>query len=345
MTELSEKLLARGFGVAALHGDIAQAMRKKVIDRLKGGELDIVIATDVAARGIDVNRMSHVINYDIPFDTESYIHRIGRTGRAGRKGKAILFVTPREQRLLRNIEIAINKPIKQIDPPSLAEINIVRGKQLTEKVVNAIKTNRKLAPYQAMVEAMMAETGYSEMEIATGLVCLTQQAYGIPVEMSSVEREPERRSYRSDRSGSARGRPDRPSREGSERYSRSDRFDKPRSERSNSDRPDRARSDRSDRSDRPVRARSESSDRPVRARSESSDRPPRARAEQSDRPARARSDRGADRGAISRPARAGKSVSTDRPEHAKKKKKYGAGNKAGAAKPKSETRKKLSLKE
>ena len=96
-----------------------------MIDRTKSGAIDIIVATDVAARGIDIERISHVINFDIPYDTESYIHRIGRTGRAGRTGKALLFITPREQRLLGDIERAVRKPIKQIPPPSL--------KQMTEK--------------------------------------------------------------------------------------------------------------------------------------------------------------------------------------------------------------------
>ena len=107
--ELAEKLEARGYEAAALNGDMTQVLREKVIDRLKKGSLDIVIATDVAARGLDVDRITHVVNYDIPYDTETYVHRIGRTGRAGRKGTAILFVAPRERRMLRAIEQATRR--------------------------------------------------------------------------------------------------------------------------------------------------------------------------------------------------------------------------------------------
>ena len=104
--ELAERLQARGFAAAAINGDLIQAQREKTIARLKEGQLDILVATDVAARGLDVERISHVLNYDIPYDSEAYVHRIGRTGRAGRSGDAILFVTPRERHLLRAIERA-----------------------------------------------------------------------------------------------------------------------------------------------------------------------------------------------------------------------------------------------
>ena len=120
--ELAERLKARGFRAEALNGDIAQKQREKTVGLLKKGALDILVATDVAARGLDVERVTHVINYDIPFDTEAYVHRIGRTGRAGRKGEAILFVAPREQRMLRTIEKATNNPIERMEMPSKADI-------------------------------------------------------------------------------------------------------------------------------------------------------------------------------------------------------------------------------
>jgi len=107
--ELANKLEARGYAATALNGDIAQKQREATVNRLKKGHLDILVATDVAARGLDVQRISHVINYDVPHDTESYIHRIGRTGRAGREGDAILFVSPREKRMLYAIERATKK--------------------------------------------------------------------------------------------------------------------------------------------------------------------------------------------------------------------------------------------
>ncbi|HEY9050292.1 MAG TPA: DEAD/DEAH box helicase, partial [Gammaproteobacteria bacterium] len=122
-TELAEKLEARGYAAAALNGDIQQNQRERTIEHLKNGKLDILIATDVAARGLDVERISHVVNYDIPNDTESYVHRIGRTGRAGRKGDAILFVAPREKRLLHAIEKATRQKIEMMELPSTEDIN------------------------------------------------------------------------------------------------------------------------------------------------------------------------------------------------------------------------------
>lgn len=113
--ELADKLEARGYAAAALNGDIAQNQRERTVDNLKKGKLDIIVATDVAARGLDVQRISHVVNYDIPHDTEAYIHRIGRTGRAGREGDAILFVAPREKRMLSSIERATKKTIERME--------------------------------------------------------------------------------------------------------------------------------------------------------------------------------------------------------------------------------------
>jgi ATP-dependent RNA helicase DeaD len=134
-TEVAEKLESRGFNVAPLNGDLAQTMRERTINRLKMGKLDIVVATDVAARGIDVDRISLVVNYDIPYDTESYVHRIGRTGRAGRSGNAILFVTPRERRMLKIIEKATRQPIEPMEMPT--------SEQISKKRVDAFKTKVK----------------------------------------------------------------------------------------------------------------------------------------------------------------------------------------------------------
>ncbi|MEM9163095.1 MAG: DEAD/DEAH box helicase, partial [Cyanobacteria bacterium P01_F01_bin.4] len=131
--ELTEKLEARGYSCAMLSGDIKQVQREKTVDRLKNGSLDIVVATDVAARGLDVDRITHVVNYDVPYDTETYVHRIGRTGRAGRTGNAILFVTPREKRMLRAIERATRQPIEAMQVPSRADIvdrRVAQFKQL-----------------------------------------------------------------------------------------------------------------------------------------------------------------------------------------------------------------------
>lgn len=119
--EVADSLRDAGYNAAAINGDIAQQQRERTVDQLKDGRLDILVATDVAARGLDVDRITHVVNYDIPNDTESYVHRIGRTGRAGRTGEAILFVTPRERRMLRSIERVTNARLEEMDLPSLTQ--------------------------------------------------------------------------------------------------------------------------------------------------------------------------------------------------------------------------------
>ena len=138
--ELAEKLQARGYGAAALNGDMVQALRERTVEQLKNKSLDIVIATDVAARGLDVPRISHVINYDIPHDTEAYVHRIGRTGRAGRTGNAILFVAPREKRMLRMIEGATRQPIEPMQMPSMEAVANRRVAQFKQEVVDIIES-------------------------------------------------------------------------------------------------------------------------------------------------------------------------------------------------------------
>ena len=130
--ELAEQLEARGFAAAALNGDMQQTQRERTVAQLKDGKLDILVATDVAARGLDVERISHVVNYDVPYDTESYVHRIGRTGRAGRSGEAILFITPRERNMLRYIERATRQPIEPMDLPTIADVNEQRVARFTQ---------------------------------------------------------------------------------------------------------------------------------------------------------------------------------------------------------------------
>lgn len=172
--ELAEKLQARGYAAAALNGDMNQSLRKKVIDRIKSGSLDIVVATDVAARGIDIDRISHVINFDISHDVESYIHRIGRTGRAGRKGKALLLVTPRERRLFTDIERTVGV-IKEIQPPSAREMGVIRNKQLAEKIRGVIAKSKKLEAYRDMVASIMEQMNCEPTEVAAALAYLLQQ--------------------------------------------------------------------------------------------------------------------------------------------------------------------------
>ncbi|MFU8877286.1 MAG: DEAD/DEAH box helicase, partial [Wenzhouxiangellaceae bacterium] len=137
--ELAQRLEARGFSAAALHGDVPQNMREKIVDRLKRGEVDILVATDVAARGLDVERISHVVNYDIPHDTEAYVHRIGRTGRAGRSGEAILFVAPRERNMLRAIERATRQPIESMTLPTVGDVNQQRLKRFRARIEAALQ--------------------------------------------------------------------------------------------------------------------------------------------------------------------------------------------------------------
>jgi ATP-dependent RNA helicase DeaD len=146
--ELVERLEARGFAAAALNGDILQAQRERTVAALKAGKIDIVVATDVAARGIDVDRITHVVNFDVPHDSESYVHRIGRTGRAGRSGEAILFIAPRERNMLRIIERATRQPIEVMNLPTIAEVNQRRAAKFKEEITAAMArpTRRPIAP-------------------------------------------------------------------------------------------------------------------------------------------------------------------------------------------------------
>ncbi|EXJ13016.1 DEAD/DEAH box helicase [Nitrincola nitratireducens] len=155
--EVAEQLTRAGFPAFALHGDIAQAQRERVVDKLKRGDLDIVIATDVVARGLDVERITHVINFDIPYDAESYIHRIGRTGRAGRNGDAVLFVAPREQRLLQQIERTTRSPIEMLELPTAKQINELRVQRLQSQLIAAAESNE--ATQFASIIKTLTESG------------------------------------------------------------------------------------------------------------------------------------------------------------------------------------------
>ena len=149
--DLSEKLEARGYASAPLNGDIQQRQRERTIQQLKNGKLDIIVATDVAARGLDVERISHVVNYDVPHDTEAYVHRIGRTGRAGREGDAILFVAPREKRMLKAIEKATRKKIEMMDLPSTELINDKRIAKFKQRITDTL-ANEDLGLFTQLVE-------------------------------------------------------------------------------------------------------------------------------------------------------------------------------------------------
>ena len=146
--QLAEKLRARGYSAAAISGDVVQAQRERTVGQLKSGKLDILVATDVAARGLDVDRISHVINFDIPIDTESYVHRIGRTGRAGRSGAAISFVTPRERRLLDAIERATRQPLTQMQLPTVDDVNSTRLTRFDDAITEALTESNPLKAAQ-----------------------------------------------------------------------------------------------------------------------------------------------------------------------------------------------------
>jgi len=171
--ELSERLEARGYAAAPLNGDIPQAMRERTVQRLKSGQLDIVVATDVAARGLDVDRISHVVNFDIPYDTESYVHRIGRTGRAGRSGDAILFVTYRERNMLRLIERATRQPITPMELPTLEAVSDLRIARFMQKVTEA-RAGDDLVDYEQLVERYAMEHDVPVLEVAGALAKLAQ---------------------------------------------------------------------------------------------------------------------------------------------------------------------------
>ncbi|HHH39061.1 MAG TPA: DEAD/DEAH box helicase [Sedimenticola sp.] len=166
--ELAERLEARGYAAAALNGDMPQKQREQMVERLKRGTLDILVATDVAARGLDVERISHVINYDIPYDTEAYIHRIGRTGRAGRQGDAILFVAPRERRMLGAIERATRQKIEPLTLPTTEMVNNRRIANFKQGISDTLAAG-ELAFWQSLVEQYQLEHDVPAVEIAAAL--------------------------------------------------------------------------------------------------------------------------------------------------------------------------------
>ena len=169
VTELLEK---HGFRAAALNGDMTQQLREQTLDRLRSGSLDIVVATDVAARGIDIERISLVVNYDIPLDAESYVHRIGRTGRAGRSGRALLFVEPRERRLLRNVEHLIKKNIEEVELPNHEVLQACRRKKFKDKITTQLE-HHDLELYRELLEDMFT-ADQSQEDIAAAMMMLLQ---------------------------------------------------------------------------------------------------------------------------------------------------------------------------
>lgn len=186
--ELSDRLSGRGFRSDALNGDIPQANREKIIDRLRGGKLDILVATDVVARGLDVERISHVINYDVPHDTESYIHRIGRTGRAGRAGKALLFIAPREKRMLHSIERATKQPITPMDLPTIADINRSRVDRFKEKIVATV-TTENLDFFSQMITEIQQQHELSSEQIAAATAFIAQGDQSLVLDEKAMQRD------------------------------------------------------------------------------------------------------------------------------------------------------------
>jgi len=183
--ELAVKLMARGFSAAAINGDMQQQHRERTVGQLKDGSIDILVATDVAARGLDVDRISHVINYDVPSDPESYTHRIGRTGRAGRSGEAILFITPRERSLLKAIERSTRQPISQLELPTITTVNNVRIARFKEQISQTL-ADGELDVFAAIVEAYENEHNVPAIEIAAALAKMSRG--GVPLLLARPER-------------------------------------------------------------------------------------------------------------------------------------------------------------
>ncbi|MEI6145717.1 MAG: DEAD/DEAH box helicase [Methylococcales bacterium] len=214
--ELAEKLEARGYSAAAINGDMSQALRERTIAHLKNGKLDILIATDVAARGLDVERITHVVNYDIPYDTESYIHRIGRTGRAGRTGDAILFIAPRERKLLGNIEKATKQKVEEMGLPSTEVINNKRISKFKQNITDTL-ASEELSFFSQLLEQYQQEHNVSALEIAAALAKLVQG--NAPLLIQNLPKK------------TFESREDRPQRERGDRDSFSQREDRPQRDR------------------------------------------------------------------------------------------------------------------
>lgn len=215
--ELAAKLDARGFSVAAINGDINQQQRERTIQQLKDGKIDVLVATDVAARGLDVERISHVINYDVPYDPESYTHRIGRTGRAGRSGEAILFITPREKNLLKAIERATRQPVSPLELPTIQTVNNVRIARFKDQISTALAEGG-LDEYTALIEAYEQEHNIPAIEIAAALAKMARGDE--PLLLDKNRREVKNDDSWRDERPSRSDRGERPSRDRGEREER-----------------------------------------------------------------------------------------------------------------------------
>ena len=218
--ELAEKLQARGFSAASINGDVQQAQRERTIQHLKDGKIDILVATDVAARGLDVDRISHVLNYDVPYDTESYVHRIGRTGRAGRSGEAILFIAPRERNMLRSIERATRQPIEPMELPTIEAINDVRITKFKNQISETLAAG-ELDLFQRLIEDFEQAHNVPAIEIAAALAKMARG--DVPLLLEAPKREP--KPAFAERKFESSERP--PRKERGERFERAERPERP----------------------------------------------------------------------------------------------------------------------
>ena len=208
--ELATKLQARGFAATAINGDMQQTQRERTIEQLKNGKIDILVATDVAARGLDVERISHVINYDVPSDPESYTHRIGRTGRAGRSGEAILFITPREQGLLKAIERATRQPVAPLTLPTVKAVNDVRIAKFKDQITEALAAGG-LDVFRSLIEEYEREQNVPAIEIAAALARLARG--DVPLLLEKPNRDAKSApSWQDDKPGARAPRSDAPAR-------------------------------------------------------------------------------------------------------------------------------------
>jgi ATP-dependent RNA helicase DeaD len=227
---LAEKLRARGYAAAAINGDVVQAQRERTVEQLKSGKLDILVATDVAARGLDVERISHVVNFDIPIDTESYVHRIGRTGRAGRSGAAISFVTPRESRLLTAIEKATRQPLTQMQLPSVEDVNVTRLARFDDAITEALGQSTRIEAFRDVIRHYVDHHDVPEADVAAALAVVAQGETPLLLTAEDEraqrrQRQERERAERDARSGQS-DRGGRPARSGS-RDDRRERDDRP----------------------------------------------------------------------------------------------------------------------
>lgn len=202
---LAEKLRARGFSATAINGDVPQNVRERTVNQLKSGQLDILVATDVAARGLDVERVSHVVNYDIPTDTESYVHRIGRTGRAGRSGDAISFVTPRERYLLKHIEKATRTTLVQMHLPSVEDINSTRLARFDDAISAALSSTERVDFFRDVVAHYVHEHDVPEVDVAAALAVVLQGDEPLLLDPEAERPAQAARGERPDRGGDRSG--------------------------------------------------------------------------------------------------------------------------------------------